>query len=544
MLKDLLIQNLILMESCAIEWDPKLNVITGETGSGKTAILHGLRLLLGQKLDTSLIRRGADKGFVQAHFEFSFPKELILLLTEAGIPFEEGSLILSREVSIEGKSKNWVNERGVSLSFLQKIGSFCIQIVDQHSCQELRHSDTQRDILDCFGSLQSSIENFSKLFTASKELKKDLEKLQECERQKERELPFCLQQMEELSSLNLKEGEEEALFQEYSNASSSEEVSTHIDQLFELISQSPHSFLSNLQKAKALCKPFSSLHKAFEESLQLLTSVSISLQEVQHLLRSALSDFDPDPKKRELLEQKLSLIDRMKKKYGPSIQDWNQYRKTLKEKIDLFDHLEEEKSKTELALQETEKELTSLALELTKQRTRSAKTLALKLNSEIQSLNMKGASLEIKIEKQARTLLGEDSVHFWLAANQGEAPGLVKDSSSGGELARLLLALKLALAEKNHTPTLIFDEIDAGVGGETSGLIGEKLKSLSSHLQIVCITHFPQVACKAHKHLRVEKHTVGERTYAKVQTLDPSLRENELLRMLGGKKTLSFYEKS
>jgi DNA repair protein RecN (Recombination protein N) len=544
MLKDLLIQNLILMESCSIEWDPKLNVITGETGSGKTAILHGLRLLLGQKLDTSLIRRGANKGFVQARFEFPFSKELILLLTDAGIPFEEGSLILSREVSIEGKSKNQVNERWVSLSFLQKIGSFCIQIVDQHSCQELRHSDTQRDILDCFGALQTHIEKFSRLFTSSKELRKTLENLQEYERQKERELPFCLQQMEELNAIHLKEGDEEALFQEYSNVSSAEEVSTHIDQIFELISQSPASFLSQLQKAKVLCKPFSSLHKAFQESLELFDSVSISLQEVQHLLRSALSDFDPDPKKKELLEAKLSLIDRMKKKYGSSILEWEEYRKTLKEKIDLFDRLEEEKSKTELTLEQTEKELTSLSLELTKQRKQVAKTLESKLKKEIQSLNMKGAALEIKIEKQARTLLGEDSVHFWLAANQGEAPSLVKDSSSGGELARLLLALKLALAEKNHTPTLIFDEIDAGVGGETSGLIGEKLKSLSSHRQIICITHFPQVACTAHKHLRVSKHTVGERTYAQVQTLDSSLRESELLRMLGGKKTLSFYDQS
>lgn len=544
MLKDLLIQNLILMESCAIEWDPKLNVITGETGSGKTAILHGLRLLLGQKLDTSLIRRGAGKGFVQARFEFPFPKELVFLLADAGIPFEEGSLILSREVSIEGKSKNQVNERWVSLSFLQKIGSFCIQIVDQHSCQELRHSDTQRDILDCFGSLQFPIENFSKLFTSSKELKKTLEKLKESERQKERELPFCLQQMEELNAIELKEGDEEALFQEYSNVSSAEEVSAHIDQLFELISQSPSSFLSDLQKAKALCKPFSSLHKAFQESLELFDSISISLQEVQHLLRSALSDFDPDPKKKELLEGKLSLIDRMKKKYGPSLLEWDEYRKTLKEKIDLFDRLEEEKSQTVLELERTEKQLTALSLELTKQRTQAAKALESKLKKEIGSLNMKGASLEIKVEKQARTRLGEDSVHFWLAANQGEAPSLVKDSSSGGELARLLLALKLALAEKNHTPTLIFDEIDAGVGGETSGLIGEKLKSLSSHRQIICITHFPQVACTAHKHLRVSKHTVGKRTYAQVQTLDPSLRESELLRMLGGKKTLSFYENS
>ena len=544
MLKDLFIQNLILMESCSLEWNHQLNVITGETGSGKTAILHGLKLLLGQKLDSSLIRRGEKKGFVEARFEFPFSEELTSLLKDAGIPFEDSSLILSREISIEGKSKNRINERWVSLSFLQKVGAYCIQIVDQSSSQELRHSDTQREILDCFATLKEPIQQFSSLFKESKDLQKAYENLLECERQKEREFSFCLSQLEELNSIDMKEGEEETLFQEYLVASNAEEASLQIDQLFELITHSPSSLLSKINQAKSLCRRFTSLHPAFEESSSLLDTAALSFQEILHLLRNALSHFDPDPKKKEFLEQKLSLIDRMKKKYGPSFKDWMDYRQALQTKIKVFEELEEEKTRIQLKQKEIENTLNNLAQTLSKKRKEAAHSLEKNLTEEIQSLNMSGASLQIHVDKQPRTFLGEDSIHFYLAANQGEKTALVKESSSGGELARLLLALKLSLAEKNHTPTLVFDEIDAGVGGETARLIGEKLKTLSSHLQIICITHFPQVACLAHLHIKVEKHTEGERTHAKIERLDSSAKEAELLRMLGGKKTLSFYENS
>jgi DNA repair protein RecN (Recombination protein N) len=542
MLKDLLIQNLILMDSCSIELDPKLNVITGETGSGKTAILHGLKLLLGTKLDTSLIRKGAEKGFIQGRFEFPFPQELVSILENANISLDDSSLILSREVSTLGKSKNWINERLVSLSFLQKVGSFCIQIVDQNSCQELRHSDTQREILDCFASLQPNLIEFSKLFLKSKEIESDLERIVECERQKERELSFCIAQLEELNSIELQEGDEELLFQEYINASNAEEVSSKINQLSEVISQSPSSILTQLQQAKSICK--NSKHRAFDEPLELLSNATISVQEALHLLETTSSDFDPDPKKQEILENKLSLIDRMKKKYGPSISDWKNYQTDLEKKIEDFENLEDEKLRIESEQKDLDEKLNEQASLLTKKRQLAANDLALELSKEIQSLNMLGASLEIKIEKQKRSILGEDSIHFWLLANHGESASLVKENSSGGELARILLALKLCLAEKNHTPTLIFDEIDAGVGGETARLIGEKLKNLSAHRQIICITHFPQVACSAHLHLSVEKQTKDGRTQAKVSRLDSSLREHELLRMLGGKKTLSFYENS
>jgi DNA repair protein RecN (Recombination protein N) len=319
-----------------------------------------------------------------------------------------------------------------------------------------------------------------------------------------------------------------------------EEIALRIDSLFDLISQNPASLLSKLAQAKSLCKPFVSQHAAFEEVLSLLDTAAISLQETLNLLQSALSDVDPDPRKKELLDQKLATIDQMKRKYGASIDEWNRYKQELEKKIEMFYRLEEKKEEVDSKIQEIELKLSALAQEISKKRTQAAKILEAELTKTIQSLNMQGASLQIQVEKQARTLTGEDRIDFHLTANVGEGSTLVKESSSGGELSRLLLAVKLALAEKNRTPTLIFDEIDAGVGGETARLIGEQLKELSLHRQVLCITHFPQVACQAHLHLRVHKQQEEERTFAKIEKLDSSLQETELLRMCGGKKTFSF----
>jgi DNA repair protein RecN (Recombination protein N) len=540
MLKDLVIQNLILMESVSISFHEHLTIITGESGSGKTAILHALKLLLGQKLDTSLIRRGEKKGFLQALFDLPASSPIPSLLEEMGISLLDSSLLIAREISIEGKSKNWINNHLVSLSFLQKIGSHLLQIVDQHACQELRSSDSQRELVDLFGSLEDARKKFGLLFSELKEIYALEDTFAKQEREKERELPFCLKQLEELNGLLLQEGEEESIFQEYSSLLQVEECSLQIDQVFDLLSQGQPSVLTLLSKASSICKSSETL----EEVDSLLNCCTSSLQESLHALRAILSKLDPDPQKKDLLEEKLKQIDRLKKKYGPSIQEWDSYREELKKKIDLFERLEENKEKNLLRKKQVEEDLNTLSSHLTASRKSAATALSQRLLQEIEELNMKGSCLEIRVERQERTLSGEDSIEFWLAPNEGEGMSLVKEHSSGGELSRLLLALKLALATKNNTPTLVFDEIDAGVGGETARRIGEKLKALSDCRQIICITHFPQVACQADLHLRVEKKTLDQRTFAIISSLGSSLREQELIRMLGGEKTLSFYGSS
>lgn len=288
MIKDLLIQNLILIESCPIQFDSTLSMITGETGAGKTALLHSLKLLLGQKLDTSLIRQGETKGFVQARFELIPNPELFLMLSDAGIEIEESSLLLSREISLEGKSKSWINSRQVPLSFLQKIGFHLIQIVDQHSYHELKSSENQRQIVDLFASTQEKAKQFKQLFEALKQIQISKEALLQQDLQKEREQDFCLSQLEELNEIHLKEGEEDLLFEEYTLALKAEEISTEVDLLFSLLN-GPEAICSKLAFAKNSCERLSSHHATFQEAQNLLKQALVSSQEVLSLLQKALS---------------------------------------------------------------------------------------------------------------------------------------------------------------------------------------------------------------------------------------------------------------
>ena len=535
MLKNLCIKNLVLMDSSEIQFSSGLTALTGETGAGKTAMLHGLKLLLGQKLDSSLIRSGEKKGSVQGVFEIQ-EESLQQILLEADIEAEDFLITIYREVFSDGKSKNFINNRSVPLSFLQKVSSHLIQIVDQSSYHELRLPDTQRTLLDLFSSLQGDVLIFTECFNAFKQMKVQQQELDERQLQKERELSFCLSQEKELSSLNLKEGEEELLFQEYALSAKSQEISEKTDQIFELLNGGNSSALSQASRCKNICETLASTHEVFSESLKLLEQSLISLEEVSHLLRGSLSTFDTDPRHFQKLEEQLQSIDRMKKKYGPCPSDWESYKKHLREKIALFDSLEDDKNALKEQMTLAEQNLNLLSDTLSRKREKGAEILASKIANELKGLNMGEADLKIKVERQARSSSGEDKVSFWLAPNQGESTVNVKDSSSGGELSRLLLAFKICLAEKNSTPTLIFDEIDANVGGETARMIGEKLLALSSCRQIICITHFPQVACQAHLHLRAKKNVLGDRTFTTIEPLLEKTRESELLRMLGGEK--------
>ncbi|MES2198986.1 MAG: DNA repair protein RecN [Chlamydiota bacterium] len=535
MLKDLHIKNLVLMQSCCIEFKEGLTILTGETGSGKSAILHGLKLLLGQKLDTSLIRWGEKKGSIQARFEVN-STALLDLLKEINVETEDSTLILYREISTEGKSKNFINDKMVSLSLLQKVGSHLVQIVDQTSHHELRAQDRQRELLDLFGSLEKEVALFGSLFEENKQRRLEEKKLEEKEQKKERELTFCLEQQKELSSLQLKEGEEDLLFQEYTLFSKSQEILEKTDQLCNLLSEGSHSTLATANRSKTLLDSLASYHETFLEPAELLKQSLLSLDEALHLLRQASSTFEVNPKHLAKVEEKLGLIHRMKKKYGTTPADWELYKKELEEKIADFDALDENKKMLKLAIDLGEEQLSLLEKELTQKRIQTAKKLSSSLQKELNSLNMIGTKVDIRIAPQNRSQTGKDAISFWLEANTGEAPVSIKEHSSGGELSRLLLALKLSLAEKNNTPTLIFDEIDANVGGKTAKMIGEKLLTLSSHHQVICITHFPQVASLASHHLLVRKAGSDNRTFSTVESLDPATRQIELLRMLGGKE--------
>lgn len=537
MIEYLKIKNLVLMELCEAHFEGGLTIITGETGAGKTALTQGIHLILGERADSSLVRKGEDKAHVEASFSISHLPKVKELLTEYGIDYnEEDPLIITRELSKEGKSRAFINNQMATLSVLQTIGSHLVHMIGQHSYHELRSSDTQRDIIDLYGALQDDLKLYKQAFHEQKNSQKKLSALQEDLLKKERDFENVSETLKELKEAHLKEGEEEELFETYSMYSKSQEIGEKSKEICRALSEGPRPMLKELSHFKNSCDHLSRIHTSFSEQSTLLQEAIIALQEVDHGLQKAMHSLDHNPQSLQRIEERLSLYTKIKKKYGPTYQDWLNHQKSLEAKIDAWDLLDENIEKAEMDLKSATDILERQTTSLTKRREETARSLEKKLSVSIQELNMPDAVVHIEIKEIDKTLLGADHVTFWLQANKGEKPSSLKDSTSGGELSRLLLAIKTTLAEKNNTPTIIFDEIDANVGGTTATLIGEKLLELSKHAQVFCITHFPQVAKKASLHLRVVKEEKAERTVARLEKLGAKEKEIELLRMLGGEK--------
>ena len=537
MIEYLKIKNLVLMDLCEAHFDKGLTIITGETGAGKTALTEGLKLILGERVDSSMVRKGEDKAHVEAWLSIAPNSKILPLLEEYGIdanPHEP--LVIRREISSEGKSRAFINQQMVTASVLQSIASHLIDIIGQHSYHALKSSDTLRDIIDLFGDIQETLSNYQRLYSQYKGCEKKQQELKALLIEKERNFEICQAELTEIVEAKLNETEEEELFATYSFHAKAQEIGEKGGEICRALTEGPRPIIRELSHFKNACDHLCTAHASFAEARDLLKEAIITLQEVDHILQRTLSSLDHNPLSAEKIEQRLSLYTRIKKKYGNTFQDWKAYQTNLEHKLRSFDLLDVEVENASREQAETLALLRSAAKLLTEKRRLSAKALAIKLSSAIPEMNMPGAEVIIDVTPEAPTSMGEDLICFWLQANKGEKPSSLKESTSGGELSRLLLAIKTTLAEKNNTPTIIFDEIDANVGGTTATLIGEKLLELSTHRQVFCITHFPQVAKKANLHLSIYKQTEGERTLTRLEKLDCIAREKELLRMLGGQK--------
>lgn len=531
MLKRLQIHHLILVDSEEIAFPPHFTVITGETGAGKTAILEAIKLTLGARVDSSVLRTGYEKGFTEITFSPPFSEPLITLLNEGGIPQEkEEDLIIRREISKEGRSRALINCRTVPLTLLQKIGQTLIDLIDQGSYQTLRSSESQRTLLDHYGNLSQAMLTFQAAYKKEKEVEKTVKELEFLLLRKEKEEELLAFQAEELENASLKLGEEELLFEQYQLLAKSQEARTHVDSLASGLSQLLHS-LARLQKtAEAL----QSCSQTFSPCLSLLKEAFISIEESRQFLHCHEDAISHEPQTYQKLEKRLSAIAHLKRKYGKTIEEIHQFHQKIREELSLFSTLTEKIEILKTSLTHAKNQTSQAAEELTALRKQAALQFQEELTSQIQSLNIPQGKILIKTSPQQRTLSGDDEIHFWLQANPGEAPALVKEHASGGELSRLLLAIKVVLAEKNQTPTLIFDEIDANVGGQTATLIGNTLKHLGQYKQVLCITHFSQVATRADTHFCIHKEEHRGRTIAKIKLLDQENKATELLRMLGG----------
>lgn len=533
MLKTLRIQNIILAEYAAIPFAAGLNILTGETGSGKSALMHALSLAIGERADSSRIRRGSDKGVVEAVFEVVDPA-ILSFLQEAGIDHEAGQdLIIRREVSQSGKGRIFINQQAAQATFLRKLGSALVQLVGQHANQTLLSLEYHRFALDLYGGNQSLLLLFQQNFDLEKKLKCELEILKTQESKRLQEIGKCQSELKELEEAQLKEGEEEELFSEYTLLVNAEEVASSINEINQAFSGERSPLLATLNRQAQVLHSLVRFDSSLQNTLDVFQNASIELQEIAHTLKHYQSRLHFDPKRVEEIDRRLSSLNRLKRKYGSTLEEIFNYQSQTKAALNRLENAENEIEELELQIKDAEKRTHELAAELTRKRTLDALQFEASLTSQIQSLNMAKAAFSVRLTKQLRTFDGDERIEFFLRPNVGEHEVSLKDGVSGGEISRVLLAIQALLAGKEKKGTIIFDEVDANVGGETATIVADKLREIAKSHQVICITHFPQVASQADCHLQISKEEKEGRTIAIVQELDLDGRKIELTRMAG-----------
>lgn len=535
MLKQLRLSNIILIEIAEISFTPGFNVLSGESGSGKSAILNALTLIAGERSDTSIIRRGADKGVVEAIFDIDALPCILKFLEEAGIDHEIGNeLLIRREIAMTGKSRAFINNQSVQINVLKKLSEFLFDVVGQHAHQKLLSLDYHQQALDLYGDLQSDASAFVKCWEEETVTRRNLDLLISSEAQRLRETEVCKMEIEELEEANLKEEEEETLFAEYTLLSHADDLGQKVGEINRVLNGDKPAVLSQLSRQRAVFEQLVRMDPSLQEASTSYQNALLELEEVAHLLRIYENRIESNPAKMQQLDERLSLINRLKRKYGTSVSEMRAYLASTKSKLQQLENADANIEELQNNLKLLEESSNELAKILSDKRKKIAKQMETAIIQHLRALNMPKVEFIVEISPQKRGRNGDDNIEFFLIPNVGEHRVSLKECASGGELSRMMLALQALLAGKEHTPTLVFDEVDANLGGETATVVGEKIREISNNHQILCITHFPQVAKLAKHHLQIFKQEIEGRTMTQVVSLDEKSRKKELSRMLGG----------
>lgn len=533
MLKLLQIQNIILVQQATITFAPGLNILTGETGSGKSAIMHGLNLVIGGRTDIGVIRKGAEKGVIEAIFDLD-STEVDALLKEGGIDHDQGQeLIIRRELSSSGKNRIFINNQAVQLSFLKKIAPFLVKMISQQASQYLYSTEYHRLVLDLYGELTPLVKQYQASYESEVALQLALEKLVKEESQRLREIDRCQKELQELQEAMVKEGEEEELFAEYTYLVNAEEIAEKSYRIHQALSGEKQPLVPLLGRQKQALEELLLFDESLQETVEAFQNALTELQEIARTLNNYQASVHYDANRLQFVSERLSLVNQIKKKYGPSYEEIKNYQEQLQEKLQSLFHADTEIETLQSKVVKAKEKSNHLAKELSEKRLHYAKVLKEALTQELMELNMSKALFEIKVLPQQRTKEGDDKVEFFLRPNVGENCIALKDGASGGEVSRVLLALQTLLAQKERPSSLVFDEVDANIGGKTAAVMGKKLKEMSRGHQVICITHFPQMAKCADHHLQISKEEKEGRTVTEIVELDALSKQKELKRMAG-----------
>lgn len=541
MLRELRIKNLAIIDDLTIRFGTGLNVLTGETGAGKSIIIDALGLALGERAQTEMIKTGENEASVEAFFEVSdrpHGSEPQRLLEQVGIMCEDG-IILRRNIYISsaGKSRAYINDTIVNIQSLCEIGRALVDIHGQHEHQSLLSTDNQRTLLDFYGKLQDKRAEVEAMFYEVQSLKKELSELKANVKERAHRIDLLSFQINEIDSASLKTGEKDALGKERVILSNLNKLSELTETAYAMLYESEGACVEKLSSVISKLKEMSSIDPSIDEILSLLDSAMPLLEDASVSLRRYKEKYDLDPQRLEGIEERLENIKRLEKKYGEGVGAILRYRDEAEKELLSLGQTGEKTDTIENQLRGKEEKLLDAAVDLSEKRKKTAEEISRPVEKILKELAFEKVEFRVDIKASPLSSSGMDAVEFLFSANPGELPKPLTRVASGGELSRIMLALKNILADVDRIPVLIFDEIDAGVGGRTAESVGMKLKKLAKTHQVICITHLPQIASTADFHLMTEKFQKKDGVSVKIKELSPEERKTEIARMLSGKVT-------
>ena len=533
MLKELYIENLAVIEKANISFDDKLNVFTGETGAGKSILINGINAVLGQRTTKDIVRSGTDKAFVSAMFT-DISDEVVNKLSELGFSADDKTVILSREISSDGGSVARINSRPSTVSALHDIGNLLINIHGQHDNQILLSPERHIDIIDSFGELESQIEDYRASFKNLQDISRKIKEINLSLDEKNKRIAYLSDIVDEIGDLELKEGEDIAIEEEFKLASNSEMISKSVSLSCGALTGDDSSSVSDiLYDVIDRLSQFSDISEEISSLCERLESAKIEIDDISSELSSFGDKIDVNAERLQYLSNRRDEIIKITKKYGELPEVIKLYNSAAEELVMLSDS-DEQTSALNEEKQRLLSEVTEKAKVLSKSREAAAKRFIIDVSKELEFLNMPNVTLDFTHEKGKLTINGMDTMELLISANAGEPPKPIAKIASGGELSRVMLALKSVIAEKDNIPTMIFDEIDTGVSGRAAQKIGIKLSEIGRIRQVLCVTHLAQIAVMADNHLLIEKNTIDDRTVTSVKQLDFEGRKYEIARIMGG----------
>lgn len=532
MLKTLDIENIAVIEKTTVDFSSGLNVLTGETGAGKSIVVDSINAILGERTSRELIRYGADSAFVSAYFE-DISDTVRNKLAELGFDNEgDNSLLISRKITLAGKSNCRINGKSATVSMLKEIGNLLVNIHGQHDSQALLNPDYHYKYIDMMSDDKAVYEDYKNTFKELINVRRKLKSLTNSEFDKERELELLEYQIKELEDADIKIGERDALLKKRDLISKSENITSALNMVLTAINGNDDT--DGVQSSINICNNTVSSFDELKEISQILTNVNDEFEVVKDKIEKLFDKIEFDPNELELVEERLDLLYRLSNKYGSSEKEMLEFLDNAKSRLNSIVYADKELEKLNLQYDELFDKTVLNADKLSRSRKKIAAEFEKQVKSELEFLDMPKLEFVVDFNKGNLSSNGYDKIEFLISTNPGEPPKPLSKIASGGELSRIMLAFKNILSHNDNIGTLIFDEIDTGVSGRASHKIGLKLKSVSKNTQVICVTHSAQIASNADEHFLINKEVKDAKTYTSVNQLDFESRKRELARIMGG----------